>query len=101
MDTKVTIDTWTKKKAAASNGGAGMCKYIDYEEKKRKERLRNVRGSVNQSMQHNSWHATQLEKRRKEQLRQRKIDAKKKNRRKKGFQVDTGRTPYEFTKCGL
>ena len=79
-----------------------MCKYIDYEEQKRLSRLRNIRGSINQSMQHNSWQASQLEKRRKEQIRQRKREAKRRTE-KKGFQVDTGcaATPYEFTKCGL
>lgn len=99
-----SIDKWTKKKAAASNGGAGMCKYIDYEEKKRLSRLANVRGSVNQAMKHNSWQASLLEKRRKEQIKQRKIDnAKKKNGKKKGFEVDTSASSSgtEFTKCGL
>jgi len=79
-----------------------MCKYIDYEEQKRLSRLKNIRGSVNQSMQHNSWQASQLEKRRREQIRQRKREAKKRAE-KKEFQVDTGcaATPYAFTKCGL
>ena len=96
------MDEWSKKKKAASNGGRGMCKYIDYEEQKRLSRLKNIRGSVNQSMQHNSWQASQLEKRRKEQIRQRKREAKKRAE-KKEFQVDTGcaATPYAFTKCGL
>jgi hypothetical protein len=100
-----TMDEWSKKKLAASHGGRGMVKYIDYEEQKRLSRLRNVRGSINQSMQHNSWQASQLEKRRKEQIRQRKkkMDAQKRAAEKKVFQVDTGcaATPYEFTKCGL
>jgi len=82
-----------------------MCKYIDYEETKRLSRLRNVRGSISLLQQHNSWQALQLQKRRSEQIRQRKKDenAKKKDEEKKGFQVDTGSTatPYEFTKCGL
>ena len=94
------MDEWSKKKKAASNGGRGMCKYIDYEEQKRLSRLKNIRGSVN--MHHNSWQANQLEKRRKEQIRQRKREAKRRAE-KKGFRVDTGCavSPFEFTKCGL
>lgn len=88
-----------------------MCKYIDYEEQKRLSRLKNIRGSIN--IQHNSWQANQLEKRRKEQIRQRKRDEEAKKRRRRaaetakkkgGFLVDTtatGTAPYEFTKCGL
>eukprot|EP00986_Skeletonema_menzelii_P004210 scaffold1420_cov104-Skeletonema_menzelii.AAC.1 len=96
------MDEWLKKKKAASNGGLGMSKFVDYAEQKRLSRLKNIRGSVNQSMQHNTWQASQLEKRRKEQIRQRKREAKRRAE-KKGFQVDTGcaATPYEFTKCGL
>ena len=94
------MDEWSKKKKATASGGRGMCKYIDYEEQKRLSRLKNIRGSIN--IQHNSWQANQLEKRRKEQIRQRKREAKRRAE-KKGFQVDTGcaATPYEFTKCGL
>mmetsp|Transcript_5098 Transcript_5098/g.7773 ORF Transcript_5098/g.7773 Transcript_5098/m.7773 type:complete len:427 (+) Transcript_5098:237-1517(+) len=95
------MDEWLKKKKAASNGGLGMSKFVDYSEQKRLSRLKNIRGSINQSMQHNTWQASQLEKRRKEQIRQRKREAKRRAE-KKGFQVDTGcATPYEFTKCGL
>ncbi len=95
------MDEWLKKKKAASNGGLGMSKFVDYAEQKRLSRLKNIRGSINQSMQHNTWQASQLEKRRKEQIRQRKREAKRRAE-KKGFQVDTGcATPYEFTKCGL
>ena len=97
------MDEWSKQKKAGSNGGLGMSKYVDYEEQKRLSRLRNVRGSINQSMQHNSWQTSQLEKRRKEQIRQRKMEAKKRAE-KKGFQVDTGcvaTSDYAFTKCGL
>lgn len=96
------MDEWLKKKKAASNGGLGMSKFVDYAEQKRLSRLKNIRGSINQSMQHNTWQASQLEKRRKEQIRQRKREAKRRAE-KKGFQVDTScaATPYEFTKCGL
>jgi hypothetical protein len=96
------MDEWQKKKKAASNGGRGMVKYIDYEEQKRLSRLKNVRGSITQSMQHNSWQTAQLEKRRKEQIRQRK-KMNRAEKKTKVFQVDTGcsATPYEFTKCGL
>ncbi|KAL7460049.1 hypothetical protein ACHAXS_000517, partial [Conticribra weissflogii] len=95
------MDTWAKKKRASEScGGLGMAKYVDSTETRRLSRLKNVRSSIGNAMAHNSWQKQQIEKRRREQLKQRKQEAKKKPIGD-GIKIDTGVTPYEFTKCGL
>jgi hypothetical protein len=96
------MDNWTKKKRAAESfGGQGMTRYIDSNEARRLSRLKNVRSSIGGTMsQHSGWQRAQIEKRRREQLRQRKKQAKKKPLGD-GIRVDTGIHPCDYTKTGL
>ena len=89
-----------KKKAAESCGGIGMSKYIDSNEARRIARLKKVKSSIGSSMtQHSGWQKAQIEKRRKEQLKQRKQQAKKKPIGD-GIKVETS-IPIDYTTTGL
>ena len=77
-----------------------MSKYIDSNEVRRLARLKQVRSSIGGSMtQHSGWQREQIEKRRKQQLKQRKLQAKKKPIGD-GIQVDTS-IPIDYTTTGL
>jgi len=95
------MDLWTKKKwAAESCGGVGMCKYLDSNEARRLARLKNVRSSIRSTMtSHSGWQKEQIEKRRKEQLRHRKQQAKKKPIGE-GIKVETS-ILVDYTTTGL
>ena len=78
-----------------------MTNYIDYNESRRLNRLKNTRSYIGSNTSHNGWQRQQIEKRRKEQLRQRKKGAKKKPLGD-GIQVDTKISKSDaFSKCGL
>ena len=77
-----------------------MSKYIDSNEARRLARLKQVRSSIGGTMtQHSGWQRQQIEKRRKEQLKQRKLQAKKKPIGE-GIQIDTS-IPVDYTTTGL
>ena len=54
-----------------------MAKYIDSNESRRLSRLKTIKSSLSSKTSHSGWQKAQIEKRRKEQLRQRKESKKK------------------------
>mmetsp|Transcript_15764 Transcript_15764/g.33922 ORF Transcript_15764/g.33922 Transcript_15764/m.33922 type:complete len:424 (-) Transcript_15764:94-1365(-) len=95
------MDTWSKRKATEKCGGLGMVKHVDSNETRRLNRLKHVKSSIGSNMGHSGWQKQQIEKRRKEQLRQRKKAAKKKPLGD-GIQVDTKISRSDaISKCGL
>lgn len=82
-------------------GGLGMTKYVDSNETRRLSRLKNVKSSIGNKISHNGWLKRQLEKRRIENLRQRKEEAKRKPLGD-GIQVETKVSRLDaVSKCGL
>ncbi|KAL3821763.1 hypothetical protein ACHAXA_000262 [Cyclostephanos tholiformis] len=82
-------------------GGLGMAKYIDSREATRLKRLKSIKSTICNNMSHNDWQKQQIEKRRKEQLRQRKEESKRKPLGA-GIQVDTKISKSDaVSKCGL
>lgn len=78
-----------------------MSKYIDSNETRRLSRLKNVKSSIGSKISHNGWLKKQIEKRRIENLRQRKEEAKRKPIGD-GIQVDTKVSKSDaVSKCGL
>jgi hypothetical protein len=78
-----------------------MAKYIDSSEATRLKRLKSIKSSIGNHTSHNGWQKQQIEKRRKEQLRQRKEAAKRKPLGG-GIQVDTKISKSDaVSKCGL
>jgi len=101
LGTCIIMDKWSKQKASETCGGQGMGKFIDYNERKRLNRLKGIKSSIGSNTSHSGWQKHQLEKRRKEQLRQRKKAAKKKPLGD-GIKVDTKVTKSDaISKCGL
>jgi len=81
-------------------GGLGMAKYIDSNESRRLSRLKTIKSSLSSKTSHSGWQKQQIEKRRKEQLRQRKLAKKKPIGQ--GIQVDTSVSKSDaVSKCGL
>ena len=77
-----------------------MAKYIDSNESRRLSRLKTIKSSLLSKTSHSGWQKQQIEKRRKEQLRQRKL-AKKKPLGN-GVQVDMSVSKADaVSKCGL
>ena len=79
-----------------------MTKYIDSNEQRRKNRLKNTKSSIGSTMtSHSGWQKSQIEKRRKEQLRQKRRDAKKKQLGT-GIEVENKVSKSDaVSKCGL
>ncbi|KAL7486510.1 hypothetical protein ACHAW6_012123, partial [Cyclotella cf. meneghiniana] len=101
MTISLEMDKWTKKKRAAEScGGKGMTKFVDSTEARRLSRLKNTKSSIGTKMTHSGWQKNQIEKRRKEQLRQRKEKANQKPIGE-GIRVDTSIQPCDYTKTGL
>lgn len=97
------MDSWSKKKASETCGGMGMAKYIDASETKRLSRLRNVKSSISLSnmTSHSGWQKDQIEKRRRDQVRRRKKEAKIAPLGD-GIKVDTQvKREDALTACGL
>ena len=95
------MDKWSKKKASETCGGLGMAKFIDANETKRLNRLKSIKSTKSSFCSHNGWQQQQIEKRRKEQLRQRKKGRKKKPLGE-GIEVDTKINKSDaISKCGL
>jgi len=81
-------------------GGLGMAKYIDSNESRRLSRLKTIKSSLSSKTSHSGWQKQQIEKRRKEQLRQRKLESKKPLGQ--GIQVDTSVSKSDaISKSGL
>ena len=79
-----------------------MQKYIDSNEARRLSRLNNIKSSIGSKMQHNCYLKIQTEKRRKEQLKQRKMEAKNRKHIGNGIHVDTSISKADaVSKCGL
>lgn len=79
-----------------------MAKYIDSNEQRRKNRLKNTKSSIGSTTtSHSGWQKSMIEKRRKEQLRQKRRDAKKKQLGT-GIQVENKVSKSDaVSKCGL
>lgn len=78
-----------------------MAKYIDSSEATRLKRLKNIKSTIGNNMSHNGWQKQQIEKRRKDQLRRRKEEAKRKPLGG-GIRVDTKISKADaISKCGL
>ena len=78
-----------------------MAKYVDASEAMRLKRLKNIKSSLGNKMSHNDWQKEQIEKRRKDQLRQRREEAKRKPLGD-GIRVDTKISKSDaISKCGL
>ena len=79
-----------------------MQKYIDSNEARRLSRLNNIKSSIGSKMQHNGYLKIQTERRRKEQLRARKMEAKNRKHIGNGIHVDTSISKADaVSKCGL
>ena len=79
-----------------------MEKYIDSNEARRLSRLNNIKSSIGSKMQHNGYLKIQTERRRKEQLRARKMEAKNRKHIGNGIHVDTSISKADaVSKCGL
>jgi len=78
-----------------------MAKYIDSNESRRLSRLKTIKSSLSSKTSHSGWQKAQIEKRRKEQLRQRKLESRKKPIGQ-GVQVDTSVSKSDaISKSGL
>ena len=78
-----------------------MAKYIDSRETKRLSRLRNVKSSLSSMTSHSGWQKDQIEKRRRDQVRQRKKESQMAPLGD-GIKVDTqAKREDAHTKCGL